>query len=39
PHLKDFVSSPSCALVKVEIEKYVCVFRFQNVIELYPKND
>lgn len=39
PHLKDFVSSPSCALVKVEIEKYVCVFRFQNVIELYPKNE
>jgi nitroimidazol reductase NimA-like FMN-containing flavoprotein (pyridoxamine 5'-phosphate oxidase superfamily) len=39
PHLKDFVTSPSCALVKVEIEKYVCVFRFQNVIELYPKHD
>ncbi|MFH0957163.1 MAG: pyridoxamine 5'-phosphate oxidase family protein [Pseudomonadota bacterium] len=39
PHLKDFVSSPTCALVKILVEKYVCVFRFQNVLELYLNND
>lgn len=34
PYLKDFVSSPSCALLTVSIEKYYVVSRFQNVQEL-----
>jgi general stress protein 26 len=36
PHLKGFASSPSCALFKVVVEKYVIVYRFQNVVELSP---
>lgn len=35
PHLKDFVSSPSCALLAVSVEKYYVVTRFQNVRELH----
>jgi hypothetical protein len=37
PYLKDFVSSPTCALLKVEVETYTIVNRFQNVIELHIK--
>ena len=33
PHLKDFVSSPTCALVKMRVEVYYLVWRFQNVLE------
>jgi heme iron utilization protein len=33
PHLKDFVNSPTCALVKVRVEVYYVVWRFQNVFE------
>ncbi len=35
PHLKEFVSSPSCALLKVTVQKYYVVNRFQNVQELH----
>lgn len=35
PYLKDFVSSPSCALLKVTVQKYSMVSRFQNVRELH----
>jgi nitroimidazol reductase NimA-like FMN-containing flavoprotein (pyridoxamine 5'-phosphate oxidase superfamily) len=35
PHLKEFVSSPSCALLKVRVQKYYVVSRFQNVQELH----
>ncbi len=35
PHLKEFVSSPSCALLTVKAEKYYVVNRFQNVQELH----
>lgn len=35
PHLKEFVLSPSCALLKVNIQKYYVVQRFQNVQELH----
>jgi len=35
PHLKEFVSSPSCALMVVNVEKYYVVNRFQNVQELH----
>jgi nitroimidazol reductase NimA-like FMN-containing flavoprotein (pyridoxamine 5'-phosphate oxidase superfamily) len=35
PHLREFVSSPSCALMKVRVKKYYIVNRFQNVQELH----
>ena len=34
PHLEDFVMSPSCALIQVEVEKYIVVTRFQQVMTL-----
>ena len=34
PYLKTFVTSPTCALMKVTVEKYYLVSRFQNVVEL-----
>ena len=34
PHLHDFVMSPNCAFVRVRVEKYVMVRRFQEVVEL-----
>ena len=33
PHLKEFVASPTCALVRIRVEVYYLVWRFQNVIE------
>ena len=37
PYLKEFVSSPTCALLKVEVETYYVVRQFQNVVELHIK--
>lgn len=34
PHLEDFVMSPTCALIRVEVEKYIIVTRFQQVTTL-----
>jgi len=34
PHLEEFVMSPNCAFLRVRVEKYVMVRRFQDVIEL-----
>jgi len=34
PHLIDFVSKPTCALLKIKVEKYSIVSNFQNVREL-----
>lgn len=34
PYLKDFVMSPNCAFIRVRVEKYVIVRRFQEVVEL-----
>ena len=34
PHLSDFVRAPSCALVRVRVEVYHLVRRFQQVTEL-----
>ena len=34
PHLEDFVSSPSTALLCLDVEKYILVRRFQDVTEL-----
>jgi heme iron utilization protein len=35
PYLKDFVSSPSCALLKMYVETYYVVRQFQNVMEFH----
>jgi nitroimidazol reductase NimA-like FMN-containing flavoprotein (pyridoxamine 5'-phosphate oxidase superfamily) len=35
PILKDFVQSPSCALLRIKVETYYLVRRFQNVMELH----
>jgi len=34
PHLEDFVTSPTCALVRVGVSRYSLVRRFQDVLEL-----
>ena len=34
PCLQEFVQSPTCALVRVRVEKYNLVERFQNVVEI-----
>lgn len=34
PYLRDFVLSPTCALLRVCIEKYIIVQKFQNVTEV-----
>jgi len=39
PHLETFVSSPGCALVKVEVDVYYVVTHFQNVVELHLSPD
>jgi uncharacterized protein YhbP (UPF0306 family) len=35
PHLKDFVHSPTCALLRVKVETYYMVSKFQKVQELH----
>jgi len=35
PYLKNFVSSPTCALLKMNVETYYVVRQFQNVMELH----
>jgi nitroimidazol reductase NimA-like FMN-containing flavoprotein (pyridoxamine 5'-phosphate oxidase superfamily) len=34
PYLKEFVTAPNCALIKVTVDKFVLVNNFQNVVEL-----
>jgi nitroimidazol reductase NimA-like FMN-containing flavoprotein (pyridoxamine 5'-phosphate oxidase superfamily) len=34
PHLEEFVSSPSTALLRLDVERYILVRRFQDVSEL-----
>jgi len=38
PHLREFVTSPTCALVKIRVEIYYLVWRFQNVFEWRVKS-
>ncbi len=38
PHLREFVASPTCALVRIRVEVYFVVWRFQNVFELRIKS-
>jgi heme iron utilization protein len=35
PHLKEFVTAPSCALVSVHVQSFYLVSRFQNVIQYH----
>lgn len=35
PHLEEFVMSPTCALMRVEVSRYYVVRRFQNVMVLH----
>lgn len=37
PYLREFASSPDCAMLKVEVENYLVVSRLQNVAELRIK--
>ena len=37
PYLEDFVASPSCVFVSVEVDIYYVVRRFQNVTEVHLK--
>jgi heme iron utilization protein len=37
PHMEEFLSSPTTALIKVDVESYIVVSRFQNVTILNPK--
>ena len=34
PHLKEFVHSPTCALLRIKVEAYYLVSKFQKVFEL-----
>jgi len=36
PYLEEFVTAPSCALLRVKIEKYILVSQFQEVREVSP---
>lgn len=35
PHLKAFATAPTCALMKLRVDRYDIVRRFQNVMELW----
>jgi heme iron utilization protein len=37
PHLKEFVEAPTCALLRLEVEVYVTVERFQKVLQWNPR--
>jgi len=34
PHLQEFVTGPTCALLRIRVEKYIVVTRFQEVREV-----
>ena len=36
PHMRDFATSPSSALFRVDVDKFSIVYRFQNVVEMVP---
>lgn len=35
PHLEDFLRAPTCALIRIHVQCYYLVSRFQNVMELH----
>jgi nitroimidazol reductase NimA-like FMN-containing flavoprotein (pyridoxamine 5'-phosphate oxidase superfamily) len=38
PHLEDFLAAPTCALIRVQVEAYYVVQRFQDVRVLHPQS-
>jgi hypothetical protein len=36
PYLSEFVNSPSCAFIRVKVERFIMVTRFQEVREISP---
>lgn len=38
PHLEEFVSSPNCAFLRIRVETYYVVTRFQNVVEIHVRS-
>lgn len=38
PYLEEFVRAPSCALFRVDVERWIVVTKFQNVIEVSPRS-
>jgi nitroimidazol reductase NimA-like FMN-containing flavoprotein (pyridoxamine 5'-phosphate oxidase superfamily) len=34
PHLEEFVNGPTCALLRVRVDRYIVVTRFQEVMEV-----
>lgn len=38
PHLEDFATSPSCALLRVWVNSYYLVSRFQEVVEFHVRS-
>lgn len=39
PGMADFVRSPGCAVMKVDVRSYYLVTHFQNVVELHVRKD
>jgi hypothetical protein len=37
PFLNDFINDPNCAILKLEVDKYILVSHFQHVMELKIK--
>ncbi len=35
PHLRDFVSAPTCAFCEIRVQTFIIVTRFQNVVEVH----
>ncbi len=35
PYMEDFVTAPTCALVRIAVDTYFVVTRFQNVVKLH----
>ena len=35
PHLAEFAAAPSCALIRVQVQSFFLVSRFQNVVEYH----
>ena len=38
PYLHEFANSPSCEMIRVDVERYIMVQRFQNVTEYRVEN-
>jgi len=34
PHLRDFVTAPTCAFCEIRVQTFIVVTRFQNVVEV-----